>query len=50
MKCEMNFAQSTSPDDIARALQSLMSLAASHLFPHYQQFNECATSNFSGAE
>lgn len=46
MKCDMAQAQSSNPKDIAAALHSLMHLASSHLFPHYQHMNECSTNNF----
>ena len=39
MKCEMSFASAENPEEIAKALHSLMSLASSHLFPHYQHLN-----------
>jgi hypothetical protein len=35
MKCELTQTSAENPDDISKSLHQLMSLASSHLFPHY---------------
>lgn len=39
MKCDHSQVTSTNPDEISKALSSLMSLSSSYLFPHYQHLN-----------
>jgi GTP-binding protein EngB required for normal cell division len=39
MKCDHAQSSSENPEDISIALNRLLSLASSHLFPHYKHMN-----------
>jgi hypothetical protein len=43
MRCDLSLSSADNPEDIAHTLHNLMSLASSHLFPHYQHLNQCST-------
>lgn len=47
IKCDMSLVSAEDPNDISQALHRLMSLASSHLFPHYQHLNMCTSDAFS---
>jgi len=46
MKCDHTQSSNENPEDISAALNRLLSLASSHLFPHYQHMNQCQTNVF----
>jgi hypothetical protein len=46
MKCDHILSEAENPQDISLALDRLLNLASSHLFPHYQHMNQCSTNAF----